>query len=256
MRFVRMLGLCAALFSALVLPSMVVAQPVLSSAQRLANLEAAVTSLTAAVTTLQGENAVQAAQLQSQASTIGALQTALSQEIANRKTYADSVAATTLASAKTYSDGLLVSAKSYADGKVAPLADKLTHFSRNGNEVYITGANLNIRNGTGFAYQQLNGLGNLVVGYNELRPSGNTRTGSHNLILGFQQNFSAAGAILSGAVNNSTNHYASVIGGTGNTSGGIYSVVVGGYDNQATGNWSTVLGGQGVRATAILAHVP
>lgn len=234
MRFLRALGLLSALFSVLCLPVPALAQPAASSAQRLANLEATVTALTQAVTSLQAENAAQAA-------SISSLQVALNQA---------------LAGAKAYSDGLLATAKTYADNKVAPVADKLTHFSRNGNEVYITGANLNIRNGSGATYQAVNGLGNLVVGYNELRGSGNTRTGSHNVILGFNQNYSAAGAIMSGAVNNSTAHFASVIGGTGNTSGGLYSVVVGGYDNQATGNWSTVLGGQGVRATAQLARVP
>lgn len=241
MRFVRALGLWAALFSALILPALVQAQPVTSSAQRLANLEAAVAALTETVNALKSENA-------SQASAITALQTALNKQITDQKAYADSVGSSTLASARTY-----------ADGKVAPVADKLVHFSRSGNEVYITGANLNIRNGTGVTYQTLNGLGNLIVGYNELRTgtgATNTRTGSHNVILGFNQNYSSAGAFVSGAVNSSTNFFASVIGGTGNTSGGHYSVVVGGYDNQATGDWSTVLGGQGVRATAQLAHVP
>lgn len=228
-------------------------------------------SLQAQITGLIAENAAQAEQLKNQASLIAALQTSLNKEIGDRKTYADSVGINTLTSAKTYSDGvgnntlasakvysdgLLGTAKTYADNQVAPVADKLTHFSRSGNEVYITGANLNIRSGTGYTYQQLNGLGNLIVGYNELRGSGNTRTGSHNVILGFNQNYSHAGALMSGAVNSSSNHFASVLGGTGNTSGGLYSVVVGGYDNQATGNWSTVLGGQGVRASSQLAHVP
>lgn len=269
MRFVRVLGLWAALVGALVLPSAVMAQPVLSSAQRLANLEVAVGTLATAVTNLQAENAAQAALLQSQATAISALnaslaaaqtqlaqqstslaalQTALTKEIADRKSYADGVGASTLASAKAY-----------ADGVVAPVADKLVHFSRSGNEVYITGANLNIRNGTGYSYQMINGLGNLIVGYNELRAGTgavNTRTGSHNLVIGYQNNFSSAGAIVAGSNNNSTNYMASVYGGTGNTSGGYYSAVVGGYDNQATGNWSTVLGGQGVRATTTLARVP
>ena len=249
MRCFRSLGLSSLLLTVLWLPVSALAQPTLSSAQRLANLEAAVAALSQTVTNLQAENAAQA-------TSIASLQSALSQAVASGKSYADSVGASTLASAKTYSDGLLVTAKTYADGKVAPLADKLTHFSRNGNEVYITGANLNIRNGLGHSYLSINGLGNLVVGYNELRGSGNTRTGSHNFVIGLQNNFSSAGAIVAGSNNNSTNYMASVYGGTGNTSGGLYSVVVGGYDNQATGNWSTVLGGQGVRATAQLAHVP
>lgn len=266
MRLTRLLPLLIALWATLLIAPAASAQPLLSSAQRLANLEAAVTALTSAVSTLQSENAGQAALLQSQAAAISslnsalasaqasltqqsaslsALQTALNKEVADRKTYADGVGTSTLASAKTY-----------ADGKVAPVADKLIHFSRSGDEVYITGANLNIRNGTGLPYQRLNGLGNLVIGYNDLRASGNNRTGSHNLVMGFQQNYSQAGGLLLGAVNSSAGHYASVLGGTGNTAGGLYAVVVGGYDNQASGNWSSVLGGQGVRAAATLAHVP
>jgi hypothetical protein len=204
-------------------------------------LEATVSALSQTVANLQATSTAQA-------STIAALQTALSKEIADRKTYADTAGASALSSAKTY-----------CDNKTAPLADKLTHFSRNGNEVYITGANLNLRNGTGYTYQSLNGLGNLTIGYNELRSGANavnTRSGSHNLILGFNQNFSQAGALMLGAANSSNGHFASVLGGTGNISSGLYAVVVGGYDNQATGNWSTVLGGQGVRASAQLAHVP
>ncbi len=150
-------------------------------------------------------------------------------------------------------------AKTYCDNKVAPVADKLVHFSRNGNDVYITGANLHLRNGKGHTYAAgVNGLGNLIIGYNEMRSGAdaNTRTGSHNLILGMQNNYSSAGAIIAGSNNISTNYMASVYGGTGNTAGGYYSAVVGGYNNSATGNWSTILGGSGVSAPNQLDHKP
>ncbi|WIT10963.1 hypothetical protein PFX98_18925 [Paucibacter sediminis] len=241
MQLLRTLGLSAVLTVALCLAGAAQAQPVVSSAQRLANLETTVAALSQTVASLQAANTAQA-------STIATLQTALSKEVADRKAYADAAAANALASAKSYGDGL-----------VSPLNDKLAHFSRSGNEIYITGANLHLRNGTGLTYQTLNGLGNLTIGYNELRGGSgavNTRSGSHNLILGFNQNYSHAGALLLGAVNSSSNYFASVLGGTGNVSGGYYSAVVGGYDNQATGNWSTVLGGQGVRASTQLAHIP
>lgn len=274
MRLLRVLGLWAGLLTALALPGTGFAQPTASSAQRLANLEAAVSALTTDVTNLKAENAAQASLLQSQAAAISALnaalaqqsssltalQAALSKEIADRKLYADAVGASTLASAKAYSDGTLASAKTYADGKVAPVADKLIHFSRAGNEVYITGANLNIRSGSGLTYSYgVNGLGNLIVGYNELRSGTgavNTRTGSHNLIIGLHNNYSSAGAIVAGSDNTSTNYMASVYGGTGNTSGGYYSAVVGGYNNSATGNWSTILGGRDVTAPNQLDHKP
>jgi hypothetical protein len=57
------------------------------------------------------------------------------------------------------------------------------------NEVVITGANLRIVNGLG-ATRTANGLGNLIVGYNEeriassFRPPTNMRTGSHNVVGG------------------------------------------------------------------------
>jgi hypothetical protein len=150
-------------------------------------------------------------------------------------------------------------AKTYCDNKVTPVADKLVHFSRSGNDVYITGANLHLRNGKGHTYAAgMNELGNLIIGYNEMRPGAdtNTRTGSHNLILGLQNNYSSAGAIIAGSNNTSTNFMASIYGGTGNTSGGFYSAVVGGYNNSATGNWSTILGGSGVTAPNQLDHKP
>src|SRR5438876_274094 len=70
--------------------------------------------------------------------------------------------------------------------KVAALENKTAHFSRSGNNVFITGANLHIRSGQGAtngypqdpvsmdpAVTRTNGLGNLIVGYNELRGGGN-----------------------------------------------------------------------------------
>jgi len=266
MRLTRLLPLLIVLWAMALMAPVASAQPTLSSAQRLANLEAAVTALTSAVSTLQSENAGQAALLQSQAAAISslkealmstqsvllqqsnnvaALQTALNKEIADRKTYADGVGTSTLASAKTYADGI-----------VAPVADKLVHFSRSGNEVYITGANLNLRNGTGYTYNQINGLGNLTIGYNDRRGTGDVRTGSHNLILGFGNNYSAAGAFIGGAHNSSSNHMASIYGGSGNTASGLYAHVSGGYGNTASGNWSNIGGGRDKVASGQLANLP
>ena len=46
----------------------------------------------------------------------------------------------------------------------------------------MTGANVQIVDGTGDTGGTPNGLGNLIVGYNA--SSGDTRTGSHNLVVG------------------------------------------------------------------------
>jgi hypothetical protein len=54
------------------------------------------------------------------------------------------------------------------------------------NEVVITGANLRILNGLGFT-DTMNGIGNLIMGYNEPREGGeNRRTGSHKVAMGKQ----------------------------------------------------------------------
>ncbi len=256
----------------------VAAQSSATIVKRLTDLETQVTSLVARTGALETENAAQASRIlnletaqASQAATIAALQAALASETSARqtgdsstlgsaKTYADTKAAGALADAKTYTDSksatILSSAKTYTDSSLSPIADKLLHFSRSGNEIFITGANLHIVNGTGFEYQQLNSLGNLILGYNDLRASGNVRTGSHNLILGFQNNYSGAGAVVTGGVNSSAGLFASVLGGTGNTSSGLYAVVVGGYNNTTSGNWSTILGGRDKVASGTLSDLP
>jgi hypothetical protein len=74
--------------------------------------------------------------------------------------------------------------------RVADLEYKLEYVSGGPNEVVITGANLRIVNGLG-ATDTTNGLGNLIVGYHEERGFGDTRTGSHNVVVGRQHNFSS-----------------------------------------------------------------
>lgn len=223
------------------------AQPSTNYLQRLATLEGMVAAL-------QTENAGQAALLQSQSASIASLQSALatlqaglSNEINNRKSYADSVGTATLSSAKSYADGL-----------AAPLADKLFHFTRVGNNVYITGANLNIRNGSGITYQSNpNGVGNLIVGYNELRSNGNdARTGSHNIVFGMQNNFTGTGGMIGGTNNAISGFFASVLAGTGNLASGNYALVSAGYNNKALGNWAFVGGGRDKVAGAELASLP
>ena len=66
--------------------------------------------------------------------------------------------------------------------------DLLEHFSRDGDDISITGANLHIVNGTGDTDGLVNGLGNVIVGYNQSRtdPSivPDDRTGSHMVVVG------------------------------------------------------------------------
>jgi hypothetical protein len=73
--------------------------------------------------------------------------------------------------------------------RVAALEQLLKHFSREGKEIFITRANLHIVNGLGqtdCGEEQgepipncPNGLGNLIVGYNELRELAQTQQACH-----------------------------------------------------------------------------
>jgi|GEM_PF-5977353 len=68
------------------------------------------------------------------------------------------------------------------DGKVDKLAALLEGISRNKNNIIITGANLQIVNGTGTTLGEENGTGNLIVGYNEKKPGESLLLGSHDII--------------------------------------------------------------------------
>jgi trimeric autotransporter adhesin len=149
---------------------------------------------------------------------------------------------------------------------VAALEDLLQHFSRKKNEVFLTGANLHIVNGLGQTDCGTeeepipdcpNGLGNLIVGYNELRqdapicevlPPGDpvctdTRTGSHNVVVGQEHNFSRFGGVVVGLRNAISGDFAAVSGGNDNTASGIFASVGGGLRNTANSEGSAASGG-------------
>ena len=129
--------------------------------------------------------------------------------------------------------------------RVAKLEGLLANVSRNGNEVYFSGVNVHIIDGSGNTYGPVTGLGNLIVGYNEERNIGgpDVRTGSHNVIIGNTHNYSSYGGLAVGSFNNITAPYSSVIGGFGNTASGNYSTVCGGSSNDATNYYASVSGG-------------
>jgi hypothetical protein len=141
--------------------------------------------------------------------------------------------------------------------RVAALEDLLQHFSRKGNEVFITGANLHIVNGLADT-ETTNALGNLIVGYNEPFGEGDVRTGSHNVVVGKWHNFSSSGglvvegneisglfAVVSGGTSNTASgNYTSISGGTSNTASNFAASVSGGRENTASGDASSVSGGQ------------
>jgi hypothetical protein len=131
------------------------------------------------------------------------------------------------------------------EGQVAALHELLAHFSRSGDEIFITGANVNIVAGSGDTDGPTNGLGNLIVGYNEDSFRHATRTGSHNLVVGPEHTYSSFGGFVVGFKNTVSGLYSSVSGGGRNVASGDGSSVSGGRNNDAGGNWSVVVGGNG-----------
>jgi hypothetical protein len=129
--------------------------------------------------------------------------------------------------------------------------------------IQFSGVNVQIINGEG-ATATNNGEGNLVIGYDE-NEGKHQQTGSHNLILGFQQTFTSFGGIIGGydntitapfasvsggSANTASEDYATVDGGYKNTAGGEYALVGGGRENKASGNFSAILGGRLTTVTA------
>lgn len=112
-----------------------------------------------------------------------------------------------------------------------------------GPNLVVTGANLHILNGTGTTGETINGLGNLIVGYNELRGSADDRTGSHNIVVGTEHNYSAFGGIVTGAHNGIAGWYSIALGGVGNVSSSHGTAVIGGQGNSALNMYDSVFGG-------------
>ena len=120
--------------------------------------------------------------------------------------------------------------------------DLLEHFSRDGDEITISGANLHIVNGTGTTDGPTDGLGNLIIGYNEERGFNDLRTGSHMLVVGKENNYSGFGGIVVGFNSSTSGQYSSVSGGTDNRASGQWSSVSGGFQRMAIGIYEWVAG--------------
>ncbi|MHC4202442.1 MAG: hypothetical protein ACYSU0_20820, partial [Planctomycetota bacterium] len=139
-----------------------------------------------------------------------------------------------------------------------------------GDDFVFTGVNVHVRSGSGATdgdasgfgngSPTVNALGNLIVGYDELRGGGmDDKTGSHNLVVGPRHNYPSYGGLVAACYNSVLGPYASVSGGSENTASGDYASVSGGryndanylntsvsggYSNTASGNYASVSGGQ------------
>jgi len=126
---------------------------------------------------------------------------------------------------------------------------KLGCMSKVGTDVFFDGCNVYIRSGGGSTDAPVNGLGNLIVGYNEIQYGGIFRTGSHNLIVGRNNSYTSYGGLVAGELNTVSGPAASVGGGFQNTASGIYASVSGGGENVASNDRSVVSGGTFNNAT-------
>jgi hypothetical protein len=115
--------------------------------------------------------------------------------------------------------------------------------STEGSDAVFEGCNVHVRNGLD-GTETINGLGNLIVGYNEESSIiGDSRGGSHNLVVGSQHGYSSFGGFVAGFENHISGGYASVSGGEGNWASGDYSSMSGGNSNTASGAPASISGG-------------
>ena len=127
------------------------------------------------------------------------------------------------------------------------------HSSFAQNTWTMSGLNVQLVNGDGSTYGASNGLGNLVLGYNEENGGhrdstgtlvdGEMRMGSHNMVIGAGHSYAGNGAFLGGFNNTAWGQGAGMLGGRSNFASGTWSSVLGGLDNSATGLNSTISGG-------------
>ncbi len=109
--------------------------------------------------------------------------------------------------------------------------------------------NIQVQSGAGSTTATINGLGNLIVGYNgKVNQPTAKRTGSHNLIVGDDHDYQNYGGFVSGSQNILIGGFSTVAGGSGSTASGTNSTVAGGSGSTASGTNSTVAGGSGNEA--------
>lgn len=151
-----------------------------------------------------------------------------------------------------------------SNNSVLALDGKLKLSTLNGYDTAeFTGVNVQVNDGSGDTEGAVNGLGNVIIGYNEQlngtsfcsNPGiwllslcndvlSNITTGSHNLVIGGDHSYTQFGGIVAGSRNVIHGEYASVLGGTGNRSVGFASSVLGGNRNFGSGNYSSISGGE------------
>jgi hypothetical protein len=114
--------------------------------------------------------------------------------------------------------------------------------SFDGTTLQFSGINVQVVSGSGATENAVNGKGNLIVGYNDAT-FGQTRTGSNNLIVGKEAEYTSYGGFVAGNRNTITAPWASVSGGGANTVSAGGGSVSGGSLNTVSGAYASVSGG-------------
>ncbi len=152
------------------------------------------------------------------------------------------------------------------EASVGPLSTLTEGMRRVGDDLFFEGRNVYIQSGEGSTYHSAsldvpgdpNGLGNLIVGYNEIdgRADGTTR-GSHNvivgpgneydgfggLVVGRRSRIDGVGAFGHGFMNTASGAFSAALAGSGNLSDGTASAAIGGTSAVVRGERSVAIGG-------------
>jgi hypothetical protein len=133
------------------------------------------------------------------------------------------------------------------EARVTALEEILARFTVDGDKLVLTGMNLQIVNGED-ATETANGLGNLILGYdasdeNRKGEAIDSKTGSHNLVIGDHHTYTSFAGIVAGEDNAISGPHAAVLGGESNSASGDGAVVVSGIDNEALDHHTAVLAG-------------
>jgi len=134
----------------------------------------------------------------------------------------------------------LQSANSALARQVNGLTAVLAGVTRSGNTVVMSGVNLQIDSGAGATNAPVNGLGNLIIGYDR---NAGAQTGSNNLIVGDGHSATSYGGLVAGLANTISAPYATVTGGARNTSAAQAASVSGGQSNLAADPGSSITAG-------------
>ncbi|MEM7164182.1 MAG: hypothetical protein AAF581_01885 [Planctomycetota bacterium] len=129
--------------------------------------------------------------------------------------------------------------------------------------IRFTGVNVQVVNGLGATnglpanpFQTLpgvvNGVGNLIVGYND---GYGDRTGSHNIVCGFSNQYASYGGIVGGSANRLESALSAVISGNNNVCSGSYSTICSGTNNSCVGAANAILGGDSNSAQGAIASI-